>query len=163
LTLADFIVREGLELGSETEPGHDGDEPLGRVVLIPLDGITIVHRELVVEVVVTFTNGDKGGDHVVARGMLVIKGRLTKPVGERVDAKGGMVDKDETGHGSVKVATFPVTPAKTRDDGGSYDGDDEENPDVVLVLPLDERVVEQIGDVGDTWLSARLENHPANV
>ena len=32
------------------------DEPLSRVILVPSDRIPVVHRELVVEVVVTFTD-----------------------------------------------------------------------------------------------------------
>lgn len=58
------------------------DEPFGRVVLVPFDSITVVHRELMVEVVVAFTNGGKGSDDVVARSVLVIKGSLSEPVGE---------------------------------------------------------------------------------
>jgi hypothetical protein len=63
------------------------DEPLGRVVLIPLDSIAVVHRELVVEVVVSFTNGNKSSDEVVARTVFVIKWCFTKPVSERVNTE----------------------------------------------------------------------------
>jgi hypothetical protein len=38
------------------------NKPLCRVVLIPLDGIPIIHWELVVEVMVSFANSDKRGD-----------------------------------------------------------------------------------------------------
>jgi hypothetical protein len=63
------------------------DEPLGRVVLIPLDSIAVVHRELVVEVVVSFTNGNESSDEVVARTVFVIERRFTKPVSERVNTE----------------------------------------------------------------------------
>jgi hypothetical protein len=76
LTLADFVFGEDLEVGSEAKLGHDPDEPLCGVVLVPLDGVTVVHRELVVEVVVTFTDGGECGDHVVAGSVLVVKGSL---------------------------------------------------------------------------------------
>lgn len=66
------------------------DEPLSGVVLIPLDGITIVHGELVMEVVVTFTNGRKGRSEVISWRVLVIEGRLAKPVGKRVDTESGL-------------------------------------------------------------------------
>jgi len=42
----------------------------------------------VVEVVVTFADGDKCRDEVVARGVLVIERCLSQPVRERVDAEG---------------------------------------------------------------------------
>jgi hypothetical protein len=42
------------------------DEPLDQTVLVPLDHVAVVHGELVVEVVVPFTDGDEGGDEVVA-------------------------------------------------------------------------------------------------
>jgi hypothetical protein len=56
------------------------NEPLRRVILIPLDGITIVHRELVVEVVVSFTNCDEGSDEMVARTVFVIEWCFTQPM-----------------------------------------------------------------------------------
>ena len=83
-------------MASETELLHDPDEPLSRVILVPLDGVTVVHGELVVEVVVTLADGAERGDHVVARGVLVVEGGLTKPVGKGVDAEGrlyGMLDE----------------------------------------------------------------------
>jgi len=66
------------------------NKPLRRIVLIPFDGITVVHRELVVEVVVTFTNGDERGGEVVARRMLVVEWRFAKPVCKRVDTERGL-------------------------------------------------------------------------
>ena len=73
---------------SETEYRHGGNEPLGRVVLEPLDGISEIHRELVVEVVVTFTDGTEGSEEVVAGSVLVIERLVSEPVGERVDTEG---------------------------------------------------------------------------
>lgn len=60
LTFSNLVVGELLEMGSEVKLGHGGDEPLGRVVLVPLDGVSEVHGELVVEVVVSFTDGAEG-------------------------------------------------------------------------------------------------------
>lgn len=45
-TLFDFIGWEGLELPCESDLVHAPDEPLCRVVLVPLDGVAIVCREL---------------------------------------------------------------------------------------------------------------------
>lgn len=88
LALLHFVVRELLEVASETKLVADPDEPLGGVVLVPLDRVAVVHGELVVEVVVAFANRAKGGDHVVARSVLVVERRLTEPVRERVHAEG---------------------------------------------------------------------------
>ena len=90
LALSDLVVGESLEVRGETKPGHDGDEPLCRIILVPLDGISVVHGELMVEVVVTFTNGDESSDNMISRSVLVIKGCFTEIVSERVDAKGGL-------------------------------------------------------------------------
>lgn len=77
-------------MGCETESRHGGNEPLGRVVLEPLDGVSEIHRELVVEVVVTFTDGAEGSEKVVAGSVLVIEGLVSEPMSERVDTEGGL-------------------------------------------------------------------------
>jgi hypothetical protein len=45
---------------------HGPDEPLGRVVLVPFDSVSVVHRELVVEIVVALPDGNEGGDDMIA-------------------------------------------------------------------------------------------------
>ena len=47
--LLDLVVGEGLEVVGEAKLLHGPDEPLGRVVLPPLDGVAEITRELVVE------------------------------------------------------------------------------------------------------------------
>jgi len=91
LSLGDLVVGELLEVGSEAKDRHGRDEPLGGVVLEPLDGVTEVHGELVVEVVVAFSDGAEGGEEVVAGSVLVVKRLVTEPVGERVDTEGRLV------------------------------------------------------------------------
>lgn len=75
----------------ESEFLAGGDEPFRRVVLVPLDGVAVVHGELMVEVVVPFTDSDEGGEDVVAGSVLVIEGGIAEPVSERVDAEGGLI------------------------------------------------------------------------
>lgn len=82
LALADLILREDLQVAGKTELGAHPDEPLGRVVLVPPNSVTIIHRELVVEIVVTLSNGDQCGDEMVARSVLVIKWCLAEPVSQ---------------------------------------------------------------------------------
>jgi hypothetical protein len=75
-------------VGGKSESGHGGNEPLGWVVLEPLDGVSEIHRELVVEVVVAFTDGTEGSEEVVAGSVLVIERLVSEPMSERVDTEG---------------------------------------------------------------------------
>ena len=63
------------------------DEPFSRIVLVPSEGIAVVHWELMVKVVVTFTNGHKSGNKMVARRVLIIERRISQPMCQRVDAE----------------------------------------------------------------------------
>ena len=98
--LLDFVGAELLEVVGEAELLPDPDVPLGGVVLVPLDGVAVVGGELVVEVVVSLTKGDEGSDDVVTGRVAVIEGLVTDPVGERVDAEGGLLN-DENLHSFV--------------------------------------------------------------
>lgn len=84
LPFLDLVVGENLQVASKTEKGARSDEPLRRVVLVPLDGIPVVHRELVMKIVVTFTDSDEGSDDMIAGRVLVVKGSVTEPMRERV-------------------------------------------------------------------------------
>jgi hypothetical protein len=44
--------------------------------------------QLVVEVMVTLSDGGESGDEVVSRGVLVVEGGVSEPVGERVNTEG---------------------------------------------------------------------------
>ncbi len=77
---------------SEAEARSSPDEPLGRVVLEPLDGIAKVHRELVVEIVVPFADGAERSDEVVAWSVLVVKRLVAEPMRERVDTESRLAD-----------------------------------------------------------------------
>jgi hypothetical protein len=72
---------------SEANELASDNEPLCWVILIPPDGIAVVHRELMVEVVIPFTDSYKCGDKVVTRGVFVIKWRLSEVVSQTVDAE----------------------------------------------------------------------------
>jgi hypothetical protein len=74
LTLADFVIGEGLEMRRETEPRHGSDEPFGGVVLVPFDGVTVIHGKLMMEVVVSLADGHESREDVITRSVLVIKG-----------------------------------------------------------------------------------------
>jgi hypothetical protein len=140
------------------------DDPLCGIILEPFDGVPVVAREFVVEVVVTFTKGDEGGNDVISRRVSVIEWLVTEPMGERVDAKGGLLDKEDSEDTGVDETAFPVTPAQTGDQHGEDEGHKGGTWDVVLVLPEDYRIFVEVGDVGaaDT-LWVLLHDHPTNV
>ena len=96
LPLLDLIVGEDLEMRSKAYELHGCNEPLGGIILVPLDGVAVVHWELVVEVVVTLSEGDKRSQHMIARSMLIVERTFTKVVSKRVDTEGRLGTKGES-------------------------------------------------------------------
>lgn len=182
LTFFDFVLREDLEVRSKADKLHGCDKPLGGIILIPLDGIAIVHGELVMEVMVTLSEGDKRGENVIARSMLIVEGSLTKVVSERVDAEGRLrsttgesdcsylsakwthvVDKEQTSKRRIEITATPITPEVTRNDGRNDNAHKEDKPNEPFMLPTDDRVAGEIRDISDTRLATGLEDHPTDV
>ena len=79
-TLFDFVAGKDAQMTGQPDQRASGDKPLRRVVLVPPKGVTIVHRELVVEIVVAFSHGEEGGKQVVARTQFVVVRCASKPV-----------------------------------------------------------------------------------
>jgi hypothetical protein len=162
--LFDLVGTELLEVGGETELAPQPDGPLGRVILVPLDSVTVVGGELVVEVVVALTESDERSDDVVPGAVAVVKGLVAEPVGKRVDAEGGLLDEEDAEDTSVDESALPVTPEKTGDSRGEDETHEDDNLDVVLVLPDNDRVLVQVGDVGAAdALGVLLHDHPAEM
>jgi hypothetical protein len=162
--LLDLVGTELLQVGGKAKLGPHPDGPLGGVVLVPLNSITVVGGELVVEVVVTLTESDKGGDDVVTRRVAVVEGLVAEPVGKRVDAESGLLDEEDAEDTSVDEATLPVVPEKTSDGRGEDQTHEDHDLDVVLVLPDNDGVLVQVGDVGTAdALGVLLHDHPAKV
>ena len=67
------------------------NEPLSRVILVPSDRIPVVHRELVVEVVVTFAQSDESDQEMIARGRGVVIRKVAECVSEGVYRKCSLV------------------------------------------------------------------------
>ncbi len=61
-------------MASEPKDFASRDEPLGGVKLIPPNGVAIVHGELVVEIVISFTHCNDGCDEVIPRSQPVVEG-----------------------------------------------------------------------------------------
>lgn len=162
--LLNFVGTELLEVVGEAKVLPDTDGPLGGVVLVPLDGVTVVGGELVVEVVVSLAEGDEGSDNVITGRVAVVEGLVTEPVSQGVDAEGGLLNEADTEDTGVDVATNPVTPAEAADESGKNKGHEDDGLEVVAVLPDNDGVLVEIGDVGTAGvLRVLLENHPAKV
>lgn len=63
--LFDLVVAEALQVAGLARLGQQVDGPFRGVVLVPGDGVAVVGRELVVEVVVAFAQRDERRDEVV--------------------------------------------------------------------------------------------------
>lgn len=162
--LLDLVGAELLEVGGEAELAPQPDGPLGGVVLVPLDGVAVIRGKLVVEVVVALTKSNESSDDVVPWAVAVVKGLVAEPVGKRVDAEGGLLDEEDAEDTGVDEATHPVTPAETSDSGWEDETHGDDSLDVVLVLPDNDGVLVEIGDVGAAdALGVLLHDHPAEM
>src|SRR6202012_3692105 len=56
-TLLDFVGAELLEIIRETELLAGPDEPFGGIILVPLDGVAVIRWKLMVEIVISLTEG----------------------------------------------------------------------------------------------------------
>ena len=142
--LLNFVLLELLKIVGESELLPHPDGPLGWVILMPFDGVAIVRGELVVEVVVTFSESDESGNDVVTRRVAVVKGLITKPVGQRVNAEGGLLDEENSKDTGVDEPSHPVSPSKTGDDAGENHAHKDDGLDIIPVLPDDNGVIVQI-------------------
>lgn len=154
---------KSLQLRRQPKPGAEVDEPFCRVVLIPLDPIAVVNRELVVEVVVSLPGSDDGRKKVVAGGVLVVKWGVAKGVGEGVDAHDAVLDDRQPEHGRVADAACPVTPEVSCYCRWHDVGQEGEELEVVTVLEHDELVLLEVGDVCGAGLDVSPEEDPAGV
>lgn len=162
--LLDLVLLELLEVVGEAELLAGPDDPLGGVVLVPLDGVAVVRGELVVEVVVALTEGDEGSEDVVAGRVAVIEGLVAEPVGQGVDTEGGLLDDKDAQDAGVDKSSPPITPAETGNQAGEDHAHEDDGLDVVAVLPDDNGVIIEIGDVGAAnTLGVLLHDHPAKV
>jgi hypothetical protein len=128
-----------------------------------LDSVTVILRELVMEVVVTFSDRDESGEPVVLRGVLVIEGGLSEPVGERVDAEGRVVNEEKTSGTGKEESSTVISPSESGDEGREDESHTDDEVDVPTVLPADDFVLRKIRNVGDSGLATRLDEHPSDV
>ena len=160
----DSVLGELLQVVGQAEQGGHVDDYLSRVVLVPFDGVTVVSWELVVEVVVTFTEGDQSGDPVVSWGSSVVERLVTQVVGQRVDAESSLLDGGSSQDTSVHQTTPEVVPHVVAEHSGQDECGEDHDWDEVSVLPADNPIVHQVGDIGSSSvLWVWLQQHPAHV
>lgn len=163
-TFLNFIGAELLQVVSQTELLPHPDGPFGRIVLMPFNGIAVVGWKLVMEVVVAFAKRDQCSDHMVTRRIAVVKGLISQPMGERVDAKGSLLDEEDPKDATVNEATQPIAPSKAADKGGEDKAHEEDDLEVVTVLPNHNGILIKIGNVGTAdALGILLHQHPTKV
>ena len=101
------------------------------------DEKTHVLRELVMEVVVTFSDRNKSSDPMVARSMLVIERSLSKPMSERVDAESRLVNEEESSGTGEEESSTVIVPSESSDQGREDESHTDDEVNVPLVLPSD--------------------------
>jgi hypothetical protein len=74
-----------------------------------------------------------------------------------------VVDKEQTSERRIEITATPIAPEVTGNGGRNDDARQEDEPDEPLVLPTDDGVAGEIGDISDTRLATGLEDHPTDV
>ncbi len=131
---------------------------------MPLDGVAVIGGELMMEVVVAFSERDEGGNDVVTGRVAVIERLVAEPVSERVDAESGLLDEEDAEDSGVEETAEPVAPTKAAREQGEKKAHDYDDFEVVAVLPNDDRVLIEIGNIGTAnTLGILLHQHPPKV
>ena len=163
-TLLNLIGSKLFEIVGETELLPHPYGPLGRIILVPLDSIAVVGGEFVVEVVITLTKCDKGSNNMVPGRVAVIKRLVTKPMSKRVDAECSLLDEEDAEDATIDETTEPVTPSKTTDQCGKDESHEEDNLEIMAMLPNNDWIFVEIRDVcppNSLWVL--LHQHPAEM
>lgn len=143
-TFFDLVRTELLQVIGETELLPAPDRPLGRVVLPPVQGVAIVGWEFVVEVMISLAKSHQCGKDMVTRRVAVIKGLVTQPMGKGVDTEGGLLNEEDAEDASVYEATEEVVEGKATKDGGKDQAHEDDDLEVMTVLPDDDGIFVQV-------------------
>ena len=113
---------------------------------------------------VTFSESDESGDNVITGGVAVIEWLITEPVGQGVDAEGGLLNEEDSEDSSVDESTHPVTPSKAGNKAWEDHTHEDNGLDVVAMLPDNDGVIVQVRNIGTTdTLWVLLHDHPSDV
>ena len=167
----DATVRHAAEAIDETELGERPDCPLARIPLPWLHAVAVVVLELVVIVVIAFAEGEEGHDGAVPRTVAGGVWLATKHVAEGVDEKRAMLGDHDAADAGDKESTECAGPwvhshlkiPKVAECHRNDDPDDEADPVHILVLPHDQFVFPEVGDIVHRWLRIELEKQPTDV
>lgn len=113
---------------------------------------------------IPLTKSDKSSDEMVARTVTIVERLVPEPVGKGVHAEGGLLDEEYTEDASIDEATEPVIPAETCHECWKNETHEQYHNEVMFMLPDDNHVIVEIGDIGATdsfWVL--LYEHPPKV
>jgi hypothetical protein len=74
-----------------------------------------------------------------------------------------MMDKGQSHDTSVDIPALPVTPTEATNKSRYDERHGKHEPNVVLVLPLNDRVPCQVANVCGTGLATGLNDHPTDM
>ena len=143
----DFVLLELLQVEGEAHLLPAPDAPFGWIILVPFNGIAIIGRELMMEVMVAFAKGDESSDHMVTRAVAIVERLVTEPVRQGIDTERGLLDEEDAKNAGVDEAAAPVAPSKTADEHGEDQTHKEDDFQIVLVLPDYDGILVEVGDV----------------
>mmetsp|Transcript_31427 Transcript_31427/g.78885 ORF Transcript_31427/g.78885 Transcript_31427/m.78885 type:complete len:533 (-) Transcript_31427:397-1995(-) len=153
-----------MQVVGETKEGQCADHPLGRVVLPELDRVAVVLRELMMEVMVTFTKSNQSSNKVITWGTCIIVGVIAKHVSQGVHTEGSVVYKVEANDTRPEKATSVITPEIPSNHRRNHQTPENGHGQVELVLEGHHAIIVQVIDVGTAKLLVILaQQHPAHV
>jgi hypothetical protein len=147
----------------QTDLGAKRDEPLGRVILVPPNGVPIVRRELVMKIVIALAKGDEGRDQVVPRRMPIVERRFPKPMGERVEREDAVVHAAHPQRARIHPPAPPIAPEIAGNRSREREAHEDDERHVPSLLPAHDRALAEIAHVRHTGPAPGLDEHPADV
>lgn len=121
-----------------------------------------------VKVVIPLAKGEQCRNEMISRRMSIVKRSLAEPMGQRVDAKGSVVDCKHPHDERIDETAFPVAPQETRDGGGDDDAGEELEEGNVFMLPFYNGVL-RMSEMKErvlavrTFLKSRISTLPTDV
>lgn len=116
------------------------------------------------KVVVALAKCNQGSDDMVSGRVSVVERLVAKPVGEGVDAEGGLLETEGAKNASIDAASPPIPPPKTADESREDQSHKDGGFKVVFVLPDDNCILVEISDVSSAELLwVLLHDHPTDV
>ena len=135
-----------------------------------------------VEIVITFADGYQCRCEMVSWSVLVIERSIAQPMSKRVDTERRLhiymywlvevpihkrttdvMNETQPENACINIATQGIVPEQPGDDSWNSEGNNKDHGKIIFMLPFDNRVLAQITDVRNAWLTTRFEQHPANV